>query len=350
MTSLYLHIPFCKSKCAYCSFYSLSSNYKEEYINSLIRYVKFYGGKTLKTVYIGGGTPSVLSPGQITDLLTAVRENFIISDRAEITVEANPESLDGEFLNALRQCGVNRLSLGIQSFRDSELKSIGRIHTAKDALRAVSLARSHGFENISCDLIFGLPNQRVRDFEYNVKVLKDLDIPHISCYNLQVEKGTAIYGTEVPDEEIQAQMYEKLCEQLSDYIHYEISNFCKDGFQSRHNSVYWTGGDYLGLGPSAHSKMGDTRAYFDDDLQKFISKDGFSFDCTEKITDAFLEKLMLGLRTDRGVEINELNKSEKYIYNICKAGFGKIKDGRLVLTDKGFYLSNTIISDIAKDY
>lgn len=346
MTSLYLHIPFCKSKCSYCSFYSVPFDYKEEYINSLIRAVKQYGGKRLKTVYFGGGTPSVLGGALFTRIMEAVRENFDICDGAEITVEANPDSLDSDFLRALKSTGVNRLSLGIQSFHDNELKRIGRIHSAKTAFDAIDRARSFGFENISCDLIFGLPKQSVRAFEENVKTLVELRIPHISCYNLQVEKETAIYGTEVPDENVQAQMYSVLCDTLSEYRHYEISNFCLEGFHSRHNSVYWTGEDYLGLGPSAHSKIGNTRAYFDSDISAFINKESFDFDSTEKIEDELFERIMLGLRTDSGIPLTLLKHSKNYISNICKAGFAKIKNGQVILTDKGYYLSNTIISDI----
>lgn len=346
MTSLYLHIPFCKSKCSYCSFYSVPSDYKAEYTDSLIRAIKQYGGKRLKTVYFGGGTPSVLGASLFTRIMEAVRENFDICNDAEITVEANPDSLDNEFLQALESAGVNRLSLGIQSFNDDELKRIGRIHDAKTALDAIDRARNYGFENISCDLIFGLPQQSVRDFEENVKTLVKLNIPHISCYNLQVEKGTAIYGVKVPDEEIQAQMYNALCNTLSGYRHYEISNFCLDGFHSRHNSVYWTGEDYLGLGPSAHSKIGNTRAYFDSDIRAFTDKKSFDFDFTEEIQDELFEKIMLGLRTDSGIPTTLIKNSKNYIDSICKAGFAKIKNGRVILTDKGYYLSNTIISDI----
>ncbi len=347
MTSLYIHIPFCKSKCYYCSFYSGEFEYKEEYTKSIIRAVKYYGGKTLKTVYIGGGTPSVLSPLQISHILEAVTTYNSISQDCEITVEANPESLNVEFLTALKQNGVNRLSLGVQSLNDTELKAIGRLHTAKDAIYAIELLRKNGFNNISCDLIFGLPTQRMDSFCQNVKTLKDLDVPHISCYNLQLEKGTPIYNTPVPNEETQEKMYFALCNILSDYRHYEISNFCKQGFHSRHNSVYWTSEDYIGLGPSAHSKIGNNRAYFNSDIKGFLKKESFEFDHTDQIDDTLFEKIMLSLRTDSGISLSLIQKSKSYIEKLLKGGFAKISNDRLILTNKGYYLSNTIISDIA---
>lgn len=347
MKSLYIHIPFCKSKCAYCSFYSLVDDYKEEYINSLIRYVKHFGGKKLKTVYIGGGTPSALPYPLLARLLKSIRENFDMEKDAEFTIEANPESVSAEFLAVIAEYGVNRLSLGVQSLNDDELSAVGRIHSAKDVYRAIESARGIGLHNISCDLIFGLPLQTVESFSKNVTLIKGLDIPHISCYNLQLEKGTPIYNATVPDEDIQAQMYKRLCEILADYRHYEISNFCKDGFHSRHNCVYWTGEDYLGLGPAAHSKLCDTRYSFDADIKKFINRTDFSFDSAERITDGAFERLMLGLRTDSGVPIDFFKNSDAFIKQITDGGFARIFDGRLILTDKGYYLSNTIISELA---
>lgn len=346
MNSLYLHVPFCKSKCDYCSFYSITSDYKEYCIASLIRFVKYYGGKKLKTLYIGGGTPSCLEDAQLSRLLESVRDAYDFFDDAEITVEANPESVSDGFLSVLKTHGVNRISIGVQSLNGKELSAIGRIHSENDVYRAIEKIRTHGFDNISCDLIFGLPGQTVGDFERNVLKLKELEIPHLSCYNLQVEKGTAMYGRDVPDEEVQAQMYERLCTLLSDYRHYEISNFCKEGYHSRHNSGYWTGEDYLGLGPAAHSKIGDMRCSFDADIEKFINKTDFEFDSCERITDAVFEKIMLGLRTDRGVSLSVLKNSESFIKTLISAGLATTDSEVLRLTDKGYYLSNTIIAEI----
>lgn len=346
MIPLYIHIPFCRSKCAYCSFYSISEDYKTEYIDSIIRCVKFYGGKKVKSVYLGGGTPSVLSAHDIGRLFDAVYQNFDVCADAEITVEANPESLSDEFLSAVKDCKVNRLSLGIQSLNDTELKAIGRLHNRQTALDAIERALKFGFENISCDLIFGLPFQTVESFYQNVTELSGLSIPHISCYNLQKEKGTPIYNTEVPDEEIQQKMYQTVCSVLSGYRHYEISNFCLDGYMARHNSAYWTGEDYLGLGPAAHSKLADYRYSFDADIKKFISKTDFGFDTKEKIDDAVFEQIMLGLRTDNGVPETLLKNSRAFCDMLIKEKLGYSKNGRFILTDKGYYLSNTIIAEI----
>ncbi len=349
MTSLYIHIPFCKRKCAYCSFYSISE-YREEYTGALILCVKQYGGKTLKSIYIGGGTPSVMPPCDMQRIFAEIYKNFTVIDSAEITVEVNPESVNGEFLDTLKKCGVNRISMGIQSFNDKELDAIGRLHNANTAKTAVALCREYGFYNISCDLIFGLPYQTEKSLKESVDTLLSLDIPHISCYNLQLEEGTPICKMAhlVADEDTQAKMYYLVCDTLKDagYFHYEISNFCKDGYRARHNSAYWDESDYLGLGPAAHTRLGDMRYSFDADIEKFIKKSEFSFDNSEKITDPLFEKIMLSLRTSDGLDLSYIKNSENFIKNIIKEGFAEIKRGKLILTDKGFYLSNSIIAEI----
>ncbi len=349
MISLYIHIPFCKRKCAYCSFYSVSDDYKSEYTDAIIRCVKKYGGKTLKSIYIGGGTPSVMSPQQIQAIFNSIYDNFAVTEGAEITVEVNPESVNAEFLDTLKKCGVNRISMGVQSFCDKELKAIGRLHDAKGAKTAIALCRQHGFYNISCDLIFGLPYQTEDSLKNSLDTLISLDIPHISCYNLQLEEGTPIcsFAHLVPDEDMQAQMYYLVCDTLKNagYSHYEISNFCKDGFRARHNSAYWDGSDYLGLGPAAHSRIGDMRYSFDADIKKFING-SFEFDTCEQITDTLFEKIMLSLRTSDGLDLKYLKNSDLFIKNLIKTGFAVIKNGKLILTDKGFYLSNSIIAEI----
>lgn len=354
MISVYLHIPFCKQKCNYCSFYSLTDFDKEEYISAIIRCVEYWGKKTKQkadTVYIGGGTPSVLPPKLICRLLESVYDNFTVESGAEITIEANPESCDKEFLTAARSCGINRLSLGIQSFCDTELAAAGRLHTAADARQAVSRARELGFDNISCDLIFGLPLQTCDSFCHSIDTLVGLDIEHISCYNLQVEDGTPFARSKIslPCESEQEKMYYLACNILESagYSHYEISNYAKPGFESRHNSAYWTGKDYLGLGPAAHSKIADTRYSYAADACGFVSKTDFEFDTAEKIEDAFFEKIMLSLRTSKGLELSRLCRSGEFINRLCKEGLAKTENGVLRLTDRGFYLSNSIITDIS---
>ncbi len=350
MISLYIHIPFCKKKCGYCSFYSVINGYKTEYTDALIRSLEYHGGKNAGSVYIGGGTPSVIPEKEMSRLFESIYKNFDVADGAEITVEANPESINKQWLLALKRAGVNRISLGVQSFDDSELKTIGRLHSAKQAKEAIALCKESGFDNISADLIFGLPNQTFLTLKKSLDTMLSFDIPHISCYNLQLEKGTPITALSdvVPDEDIQSEMYMLVCDTLkrAGYRHYEISNFAKDGFISRHNSSYWTDSDYIGLGPSAHSKIGDTRYAFDADIEKFVGRKEFEFDSKEQITDSAFEKIMLSLRTDSGVETRLLKNSKNYIKQLTGCGFATDFEGVLRLTDKGFYLSNTIISQI----
>lgn len=354
MISLYIHIPFCKRKCDYCSFYSVSSDDKEEYIDAVIRCVKYYGKKTrqkVNTVYIGGGTPSVLPPRLLYRLLSAVAENFDIASDAEITAEANPESCSDGVLDAMRAGGVNRLSLGIQSLDDGILREIGRLHNAAQALDAIRRAVSHGFQNISCDMMFGLPHQTARQFTKELQTLCALDIRHISCYNLQVEDGTPLARKNpvLPGEENERRMYLAAANLLRTrgFEHYEISNYAISGFESRHNSVYWSGGDYLGLGPAAHSKLDNMRCGFLPDIDAFMRKTDFEFDFAERITDGDFEKLMLSLRVKRGVPLELLPHSAGLIGRLCKEGLADAAGGYLSLTDEGMYLSNSIISRLA---
>ncbi len=353
--SLYIHIPFCRQKCAYCSFYSESEGDISEYVEALIRCIGYHRktarAREISTVYIGGGTPSLIPPHKLSRLFCSILENFSVSAAAEITIEANPESCTPEFLECAVSCGVNRLSLGVQSLCDSELKRIGRLHSAQEAVSAVKSARKSGFENISCDLIFGLPGQSAESFAKSVDGLISLDTKHISCYNLQLEKGTPLYksGAALPDEREQEQMYFHACSALgkAGYTHYEISNFAKSGFESRHNSVYWTENDYLGLGAAAHSRIGGYRYSFMPDRAAFIKKTEFGFDKSEKIDDPLLEKIMLSLRTLRGLEISLLPNSAQFIARLVENGLARTADGRLILTERGFLLSNTIMATLA---
>lgn len=353
MISLYIHIPFCKQKCSYCSFYSLTNADKNEYVTALLRYIEHYGKtikKTVGTLYFGGGTPSLLSPKQLENIITAIKTHFTLAPNAEITLEGNPDSLSKEFLQAAKKLGVNRLSIGVQSFVDSELKAISRVHDSKTAISAIQTAKNCGFDNISCDFIFGLPHQTKESLLYSLDTAIELGIPHISCYNLQLEQGTPLFesGVKVPDEQAQEAMYYAACERLCNagYLHYEISNFSKPSMHSRHNSAYWDGTEYLGLGPAAHSMLGGVRYGFDADIFKFINKEDFEFNISEAIDDPLFEKIMLGLRTSRGVPLDNFKYSQDYIKRLCDGGFGVVTDGVLRLTDRGFYLSNTIISDI----
>ncbi|MBQ8605973.1 MAG: radical SAM family heme chaperone HemW [Clostridia bacterium] len=352
MISLYIHIPFCKAKCKYCAFYSVRSE-RGSYLSALESYIEHYGNKIkkpLSTLYIGGGTPSLLTPSELTSLLQKVHKSFDTSALSEATIECNPESITADFLKTAKALGINRLSIGIQSFDDKELSAIGRLHNSAQARGAIELARECGFENISCDLIFGLPHQTEKSLEKSLETLAEYDVSHISCYNLQVEEGTPLYNERisVPSEEIQEKMYYLVCSFLADkgYDHYEVSNFAKCGLYALHNSKYWDGSDYLGLGVAAHSKIGDMRFSFDADIEKFIGNKTFEFDESERITDPLFEKIMLSLRTSQGLDASLLKSSDGYIKMLCENGFARRENGFLKLTDRGFYLSNTIISDI----
>ena len=277
---LYIHIPFCLKKCNYCDFYSVSANeeIKRDYVKALIGEIKQWGdslSRPIDTVYFGGGTPSLLAEF-FPDVMTAVKSSFTLCENAEITMEMNPADNCKEILNFALKSGVNRLSIGAQSGDDTELKVLGRRHTAKQTVETVRLARELGFENISLDIMLALPNSNEKTLEKSLDFITDLEPEHISAYILKVEENTPfnkVYDTlKLPDEDSTADQYLQMCKYLENkgYGHYEISNFSKSGFESRHNLKYWELKEYLGLGPSAHSFINGKRFYFERDLEKFI--------------------------------------------------------------------------------
>ncbi len=352
---LYLHLPFCKAKCAYCAF--CSGNYplqtQQAYVSKLIAMLRHHGrGKRFETVYIGGGTPGVLPLFLWEQLLTALEEVTEVAALKEFTVELNPESTTKELLLMLKTHGVNRLSFGVQSLCDGELAAIGRLHTAAMAVEKIRLAHDCGFTNLSADLIYGLPGQSVESFGHCLQQLLALPISHLSCYNLQLEEGTPLYERQeqylFPDEETQEQMYELLLQHThrAGFEHYEISNFALPGKRAIHNSGYWTGQDYLGLGAAAHSKLGRRRLNFAPEVEGFIANTEFSFDECEELGEEDLrtEQIMLGLRTDRGAPMSLLDKAtvDKYV----SFGLGEKRNGYFILNERGFMVSNTIIADL----
>ncbi len=352
---LYIHLPFCKSKCAYCAFCSgkYPKSLQRRYVDRLVAMMEhFLKDKKVSTVYIGGGTPSVLPLPLWQKLLEAIARHVNFSVLEEFTVELNPESTTDQLLKLLKEYGVNRLSFGVQSLCDKELKIIGRLHTAAQALEALHLAQRNGFDNIGVDLIYGLPEQSVESFRQSLARLLSYNITHLSCYNLQLEEGTALFEKQsalsFPDEDAQLLMYETLVSMTAaaGMEHYEISNFAKIGKKAIHNSGYWTGRDYLGLGVAAHSKIGDKRYCFTDDIDAFLNKEDFSFDETVSLSpqDIKEERIMLGLRTDRGVPMNEIDQSKARHY--ISLGVAGEKDGCFVLNSRGYLISNTIISDL----
>lgn len=352
---LYLHLPFCKKKCDYCAFCSgnFSREKQEAYIDKLIGLIRHYGEKcTFHTVYIGGGTPSALPVSLWKKLLGALAERMDLFSLTEFTVELNPESTTRQLLQLLKMNGVNRLSFGVQSLNDAQLAAIGRLHDRQMAMDAISLAKKCGFHNIGADLIYGLPGQSVQSFEESLSILLETPITHLSCYNLQLEEGTPLFDRQqqhtFADEEEQLQMYERLiCRtKAAGFEHYEISNFARSGYRALHNSGYWDGTDYIGLGIAAHSKLDNCRYSFTEDMDDFLGKTDLSFDECTILTEEDLreEAIMLGLRTDQGVPLSLLDKqkAEKYV-----AGrLGEIKGDHFLLNEQGFMVSNAIIADL----
>lgn len=358
---LYLHIPFCKGKCAYCDFYSVFVNDRllDNYTQALIREIKQWGGninRPIDTIYLGGGTPSLLAR-RLPKVLEAVKNSFSVTENAEITLEMNPEGDTEKLLEYAIKAGVNRLSIGAQSSNDEELAVLGRKHTAKDTVNAVNTARRMGFKNISLDIMLGLPHSDIESLEKNLKFITDLNPEHISAYILKVEENTLFYKKQaelnLPDDDLSAEQYLQMCEYLKNkgYSHYEISNFAKAEFQSRHNLKYWNLEDYLGIGPAAHSCVEGKRFYYPRNLKAFISGNTPIPDGDGGTKE---EYIMLALRTNKGINLQDfghfgLNLSEQFLKK-CeifeKNGLLVKTDDRIFLTDTGMLLSNSIITEL----
>jgi len=321
--ALYIHVPFCQHKCIYCDFFSttrtaLLPRYLEALQQEIAHYRRhpFFAGKTLTSIYWGGGTPSLIQPEQIRTLLGEIRTGWEISLAAEITLEANPGALDSVHLAGYRQAGINRLSLGIQSFHDRELGLLTRIHSAAGALEALAAARAAGFANLSLDLIFGLPGQSLSDYEASLGQAVACGPEHLSLYGLTIEAGTplaqAVAGGQLHpcDEELERKMFlaGKRMAEAAGYQHYEISNYARPGCEARHNQHYWEGAPYLGLGPAAHSFAGGERFWNDRDLEGYIDAWGRNEPAVadrERIgrEEEKSEALLLGLRRRRGIDL-----------------------------------------------
>lgn len=366
---LYVHIPFCKQKCVYCDFYSLSSreDRMDDYTAALCAHLTetahFAAGHTVDTVYFGGGTPSYLGTKRLVKVLRTIRKHYRVVKDAEITLEANPDSAsDWKELRALRRAGFNRLSLGMQSACDEELRRIGRVHTAQQVSAAVEAARKAKIENLSLDLIYGLPGQTPERWADNLSAAVALAPEHLSCYGLKVEEGTPLFAqretADLPGDEAQADMYLYTVEFLKQhgYEQYEISNFARPGRESRHNLKYWLLEEYAGFGPGAHSDFGGVRYAYARDLEGYIRgvKDHTPIlSENERIPDRDrdTEWLMLGLRTVRGLDPREFENRFRrrfacfgpFLAQCEKAGYAVFEDGRWRLTPRGFLLSNQII-------
>lgn len=343
---LYVHVPFCKRKCLYCDFYSAADTSRTDgYTDAVIRNIRA-AGLTYDTVYFGGGTPSLLTAEQISDILSAAD----ISDGAEISAECNPESADLSYLCGLRSAGVNRVSFGIQSLMDGELAALGRLHNADKACEAVLSAYRAGFENISADLMLATPMQTSENLNRTLERLLKLPLTHVSAYLLKVEKGTPLSSDsllleKVPDEDETADMYLMTAEKLSaaGFEQYEISNFARKGFECRHNLKYWRCEEYFGVGPSAHGFLDGERFCCPPDTEKFISAP-----LQEKVSLGTggepEEKAMLALRlTKEGLRLADFPEAESRAEPLLKSDLVKKEQGALMLTAKGCLVSNEII-------
>lgn len=378
---LYIHIPFCKRKCEYCDFKSYSG--KENLIDKYIKWLKYElkevgeGNKLdyennlddliiVKSIYIGGGTPSLIDSKYINDILTIAKQNYTIDENAEITIEINPGTVDKEKLEEYKKAGINRLSIGLQSTQNSVLKEIGRIHTFEQFLDTYNLARNVGFNNINVDLMIGLPKQTIKNIEDSLTQIIKLNPEHISVYSLIIEEGTPFYKKyenkqlDLPNDDEERKMYWKVKGKLEDagYVHYEVSNYSKPGFESKHNLSCWNQEEYIGIGVSAHSYTNNVRFSNIDSIEEYIQNyeteketDNLIFHEKQNKSSKMKEFMMLGLRKIKGVSIQEFKNrfGENPIY-IYKNELNKLVEEKLLeidgdiirLTNKGLDLANLV--------
>ena len=371
MAGIYIHIPFCRKRCHYCDFFkSTDFSFKSRILSGLRKELESRASELtsdeINTIYLGGGTPSALLLDELKDILHTIQANYRISPEAEITMEANPDDLNQANLTALRQMGYNRLSMGIQSFAESDLKLMNRRHGVMQAIQSVKWAKKAGFSNLSIDLIYGLPNQTLEDWEHNVRIAVELDVQHISAYNLTYHEGTVFYDQlkkgilkELPDE-LSFQQFESLIRILKEagFEHYEISNFCKPGFYSQHNSSYWKNKKYLGIGPSAHSFDLTCRRWNVSSIAKYLQglENDESYSETEILTeqDRYNDYIITGLRTIWGISEDYIRTeySERYFVHYQKIREKYLKSGHItcssemvIINSNGLFISDKIMSD-----
>ena len=378
---LYIHIPFCKQKCQYCDFKSYAG--KEKFIDTYIRWLEFElkgvgeGNRldyennlddlaVVKSIYIGGGTPSFIDGKYIEEILSIANEYYTVDDNAEITIEVNPGTVDKDKFETYLRSGINRISIGLQSTHDRLLKELGRIHTYEDFLNTYNLARSVGFKNINVDLMLGLPNQSLQDLEESLKEIIKLNPEHISVYSLIIEEGTLFYKKlemneiVLPDDELERKMYWGTKKKLENagYVHYEISNFAKPGFESKHNLSCWNQEEYIGIGVAAHSYTNNVRYSNIDSIEEYIKNyeednetDNFVFHEKQTKISKMKEFMMLGLRKIQGIRIqdfkNKFGENPIYLYRkelekLVNEELLEIDGDIIKLTNKGIDLANLV--------
>ena len=364
---IYIHIPFCRSKCLYCDFCSKPSRDEEkiaQYVKRLVQDIKDYKTDVdyapADTVYFGGGTPTLMMGEQFSEILSAVKERFKIADGAEISSECNPRTVDSKKLEAMLAAGVNRLSIGMQSGIDEELKKLGRAHKFSDVVHTVKMAREVGFSNISLDIMYGIPDQTKESLKETLIKAMELAPEHLSLYALKIEEGTPFYKMQdkltLPDDDTTADMYLEICDYLAknEYNKYEISNFSKVGFESRHNLKYWKYDDYIGFGPSAHSFVDGVRIENFPLVDEYISGEDIVCSATKiERTEQMNEYVMLSMRLATGVDVKIFK--EKFgvdFFRIFGEKFKKfspefvrLENGSCAFTEKGFLVSNYILSE-----
>ena len=365
---LYVHIPFCVRKCLYCDFCSVAVDavLRGRYVDALIAEIESYRGRInycVNSIFFGGGTPSILSAEEFVKIVASIRAVFDISENCEFTVEANPRTLTSAKLEAYKSCGVNRLSIGMQSIHEKELKKLGRIHTFEDFFVSFGMARAAGFSNINVDLMYGIPGQTLRSLKKTVNTLVALSPEHISCYGLIIEENTPFFEMknelDLPGEEEEYRMYEYICDKLGEagYSHYEISNYAKAGFECRHNLKYWHDEEYIGIGVSSHSYFEGRRFYNSNGFSEYFSYDEAKYRQRENELSGIQkdEYIMLRLRLSEGIVFRDYQLifgesfttgRENLLQSFVRAGYAVFDEHRFALTEKGFYLSNSIISQL----
>ena len=372
MAGIYIHIPFCKRRCIYCDFFSTTcSEKKTDYIQALCKELElrknYLEGEEIETIYFGGGTPSQLTFEELKTIFTSIYNIYKVKENAEITLEANPDDLPPEYLRQLRQLPVNRLSMGIQTFHEDTLKLLNRRHTAQQAIEAYHRCREAGFQNISIDLMYGLPGETPERWEEDLQQAIALHPEHISAYHLIYEEGTALWKlreqhqVKEADEELSLQFFSTLIDALTEagYEHYEISNFCLPGLHSRHNSSYWTGKKYLGCGPSAHSYNGTSRQWNIASLDQYMENIRNGKPCFEveelDIYTRYNDFIITRIRTHWGLPLSQLQAEfGETLYRYClrmsrphiEQGMMEIQDNTLRLTRQGIFISDGIMSDL----
>ena len=381
---LYIHIPFCEHKCDYCDFYSLTKfDDYVRFVDAMLLQMEDYAAQTkdyiVDTVFIGGGTPTVLPVKRMLEIIDGIYRNFNISPNVEITMEANPATVNLKMLKKYRKAGVNRLSFGLQSAIDAELETLSRIHTFDEFVDSYEMAKAAGFENINVDVMYGIPGQTRHSLGYTLEQVCDLEPKHISLYGLKIEEGTPFYNRrkklELPDEDAEFEMYKYAIDYLSfrGYWQYEISNFSTDGYKCRHNLKYWNCQEYLGIGPAAHSYFNDRRFSYKRSVDMFMDAleyvdagiDIIEEDYTISAEERVDEYIMLRLRLAEGINVNEFKEKfgkdfgemfAKELKLYVDNGFMEYQNGHYRFTTKGMYVSNYILSsflsfdsDIAKN-